>query len=63
MESPSPLYFQEEGRMAEKFEITTEMEAAIGVESAPWHYEVTTTSVRGFARGVGSRSKLMRAAQ
>ena len=39
--------------MAENFEITKEMEAAIGVESAPWTYEVTTTSVRAFARGVG----------
>ena len=39
--------------MAENFEITPEMEAAIGVESPPWTYEVTTTSVRAFARGVG----------
>jgi len=39
--------------MAEKFEITDEMRTIIGVESAPWIHEVTTTSVRGFARGVG----------
>ena len=34
-------------------EITPEMEAVVGVESEPWTYEVTTTSVRAFARGVG----------
>lgn len=39
--------------MAEKIEITDEMQAAVGVESQPWTYEVTTTSVRSFARGVG----------
>ena len=39
--------------MAENFEITDEMRAVIGVESEPWTHEVTTTSVRGFARGVG----------
>lgn len=39
--------------MAEKFEITDEMRAVIGKESPPWTYEVTTTSVRAFARGVG----------
>ena len=39
--------------MAENFEITDEMRAAMGIESAPWTYEVTTTSVRAFARGVG----------
>ena len=39
--------------MAEAFELTDEMKAAIGSESAPWTYEVTTTSVRAFARGVG----------
>jgi len=39
--------------MAEKIEITREMQAVVGVESPPWHYEVTTTSVRAFARGVG----------
>jgi acyl dehydratase len=39
--------------MAERFEITDEMRAQIGKESPPWTYEVTTTSVRMFARGVG----------
>ena len=39
--------------MAEEIEITEEMRAVIGVESTPWTYEVTTTSVRAFARGVG----------
>lgn len=39
--------------MAEAFELTDEMKAAIGSESAPWTYEVTPTSVRAFARGVG----------
>jgi hypothetical protein len=39
--------------MAESFEISDEMRAVIGIESPPWIHEVTTTSVRGFARGVG----------
>ncbi len=39
--------------MAEHFEITDEMRALIGKETPPWTYEVTTTSVRAFARGVG----------
>jgi hypothetical protein len=39
--------------MAENFEITAEMKSQIGWESQPWTYEVTTTSVRAFARGVG----------
>jgi len=39
--------------MAESFEITDEMRAQIGKESPPWTFEVTTTSVRMFARGVG----------
>ncbi len=39
--------------MAQEFEITDEMRAQIGKESSPWGYEVTTTSVRAFARGVG----------
>jgi acyl dehydratase len=39
--------------MAESLEITEEMRAQIGKESPPWTYEVTTTSVRMFARGVG----------
>jgi hypothetical protein len=39
--------------MAETFELTDAMRAVIGVESDPWPVEVTTTSVRAFARGVG----------
>jgi hypothetical protein len=39
--------------MADVFELTEEIRAAIGVESEPWQYEVTTTGVRAFARGVG----------
>lgn len=39
--------------MAENFEISDEMRRVIGIESPPWTHEVTTTSVRGFARGVG----------
>lgn len=39
--------------MAERFELTPELNASIGQASAPWTYEVTTTSVRAFARGVG----------
>ncbi len=39
--------------MAEQIEITDEMRAQIGSASPPWDYEVTTTSVRAFARGVG----------
>jgi hypothetical protein len=39
--------------MAESFEITDEMRGVVGIESSPWTHEVTTTSVRGFARGVG----------
>jgi acyl dehydratase len=39
--------------MAENFQLTDELKAAIGQESAPWMHEVTTTSVRAFARGVG----------
>jgi len=39
--------------MAEQFEISDEMRAQIGWESPPWKFEVTTTSVRAFARGVG----------
>ena len=41
--------------MAQSFEITDEMRAAIGQQGAPWTMEVTTTSVRAFARGVGYR--------
>ncbi len=39
--------------MAERFEITEALRAQIGRETPPWTYEVTTTSVRAFARGVG----------
>jgi acyl dehydratase len=39
--------------MAAEFELTDEMRAVIGVESDPWPVEVTTTSIRAFARGVG----------
>ena len=39
--------------MAEKIEIKDEWKAMIGKESPPWTHEVTTTSVRAFARGVG----------
>lgn len=35
------------------FELTDEIRAQIGVESEPWLYEVTTTGIRAFARGVG----------
>ncbi|MRR15477.1 MAG: MaoC family dehydratase [Deltaproteobacteria bacterium] len=39
--------------MAEKIEVREEWKSQIGVDSPPWTYEVTTTSVRAFARGVG----------
>jgi hypothetical protein len=39
--------------MAEQFELTDDMRAVIGKKSPPWKFEVTTTSVRAFARGVG----------
>jgi hypothetical protein len=39
--------------MAESFEITKEMQAVVGVESPPWTVEITSTSARAFARGVG----------
>jgi hypothetical protein len=39
--------------MAEQFELTDEMRALIGRQSPAWTFEVTTTSVRAFARGVG----------
>jgi N-terminal half of MaoC dehydratase len=35
------------------FELTDEIRAQVGVESEPWTYEVTTTGIRAFARGVG----------
>jgi acyl dehydratase len=39
--------------MAQEFELTEEMRSHIGEETEPWTCEVTTTSVRAFARGVG----------
>ncbi len=39
--------------MADNFEITDEIKSKIGWTSTPWEYEVTRTSVRAFARGVG----------
>ncbi len=39
--------------MADQFELTDKMQAMVGWESQPWIFEVTTTSVRAFARGVG----------
>ena len=39
--------------MAAEFELTDEMRSVIGVESDPWPVELTTTSIRAFARGVG----------
>ncbi len=39
--------------MAEQFEITEEMRGKIGWKSTPWTFEVSRTSVRAFARGVG----------
>jgi acyl dehydratase len=39
--------------VAESIEITDQMRAAVGRQSEPWPYEVTTTGVRSFARGVG----------
>jgi hypothetical protein len=39
--------------MAENFEITDKMRSPINWTSQPWTYEVTRTSVRAFARGVG----------
>ena len=39
--------------MATNFELTDEMRAVIGVESDPWPVEITSTSIRAFARGVG----------
>jgi hypothetical protein len=39
--------------MAATFELTPEIRAEIGRESEAWTYEVTTTGVRAFARGVG----------
>jgi hypothetical protein len=40
--------------LAEVFEVTDEIKAQYGKETDPWVYEVTTTSVRMYARGIGS---------
>jgi hydroxyacyl-ACP dehydratase HTD2-like protein with hotdog domain len=40
--------------LADVFEVTDEVKAQYGKESDPWVYEVTTTSVRMYARGIGS---------
>ncbi|MHB8685256.1 MAG: FAS1-like dehydratase domain-containing protein [Dehalococcoidia bacterium] len=40
------------------FQITDEMRAQIGIDSEPWTYEVTTTSVRMYARGIGSEDPI-----
>jgi hypothetical protein len=39
--------------VADSIIITAEMQTVIGQESEPWPYEVTTTGIRAFARGVG----------
>ncbi|MFH2131228.1 MAG: MaoC family dehydratase N-terminal domain-containing protein [bacterium] len=39
--------------MADNLVITEEMKSMLGWESEPWMFEVTRTSVRAFARGVG----------
>jgi hypothetical protein len=45
--------------MAEQeWQITDEMRAQIGRESEPWTYEVTTTSVRMYARGIGAEDPI-----
>jgi hypothetical protein len=44
--------------MADDFEITDDMRAQIGKETEPWTYEVTTTSVRMYARGIGSEDPI-----
>jgi hypothetical protein len=44
--------------MAESIDLTDEMRAVIGVPSSHWRYELTTTSVRAFARGVGYRDRV-----
>ena len=48
-----PIPKASERAMAAEFELTDEMRSVIGVESEPWPVEVTTTSIRAFARGVG----------
>lgn len=43
--------------MPEEIELTDEMRAAVG-QPEKWTYEVTTTGVRGFARGVGYQDRV-----
>lgn len=43
--------------MVEHIELTEEQKAVIG-KTSEWTYEVTTTGVRGFARGVGYRDRV-----
>lgn len=45
-------------QLADEFEITDEMRSQIGHDSDPWTYEVTTTSVRMYARGIGSEDPI-----
>jgi hypothetical protein len=42
----------------QQWQITDEMRAQIGQESAPWTYEATTTSIRMYARGIGSEDPI-----
>ncbi len=44
--------------MADVFEVTDEIKAQYGKETEPWVSEVTTTSVRMYARGIGSTDPL-----
>ena len=44
--------------MAEVFEVTDEVKSQFGVEGPPWTYEATTTSIRMYARGIGSTDPL-----
>jgi len=41
--------------LAKEFELTEKMRAQIGTETPTWTYEVTSTSVRAFARGLGMK--------
>lgn len=43
--------------MPEQIELTDEMKATVG-KPEKWTYEVTTTGVRGFARGVGYQDRV-----
>lgn len=48
----------EEERLAEPFQLTDEMKAAIGKSGDPSAYEVTSQGIRLFARAVGYRNPL-----